>query len=189
MADVEDELFLLRQAADKAVAERAESERASAETAQRERRLKLESETAERAAERGAAEEEAPGEGGQGDVWGAQDVTSERGGAGDPVLVFQAQPLKQEPPPTTEQLGHPNAAKEKGEKKRREEAELEAKQREPHEGGRIWARHGTGSTPFSYRLKHQPIEMFTETSEDYHSIPPVLDYPVQALNPALQVCV
>ena len=32
----------------------------------------------------------------------------------------------------------------------------------------------------------QPVEVYSETSEDYASTPPVLDYPVQALNPSLQ---
>ena len=57
--------------------------------------------------------------------------------------------------PTSEELGNPSAAQERAAEKRRQEALLEAKLREPHEGGTIFERHGTGTTPYSHRLRHQ----------------------------------
>jgi len=56
---------------------------------------------------------------------------------------------------TTEMLGDPHGAQERSAARRREEAKLEDKLREPHEGGTILERHGTGTTPYSHRLKHE----------------------------------
>jgi len=75
--------------------------------------------------------------------------------AADAVLGFQATPLISRPPPDKEELGDPDKAQEKAAAKRRQEAELEAQQREPHQGGTIMARHGTGTTPYSHRLQHR----------------------------------
>ena len=99
------------------------------------------------------------------------------------VLGFQATPVPPKPPPSLEEMGNPFAAQQKSAERRRrgadsqklfsllwllvafdrafnfenvrQEQELEARQREPHEGNLITARDGTGTTPYSHRLRHQ----------------------------------
>ena len=50
----------------------------------------------------------------------------------------------------------------------------------------IFHRAGAGSTPESVRLK--PVEIdHRRDAVNYHNIPPVTDFPIQALNPSLQI--
>ena len=72
-----------------------------------------------------------------------------------PVLGFQASPPPARRKPTIEEMGHPYAAQEMAQTRRIKETELANRLLEPHPGGRIWARDGTGTTPFSHRMHHQ----------------------------------
>lgn len=73
------------------------------------------------------------------------------------VLGFDAKPQESvaQPGPTSEDLGDPEGAQKRAAERRRQEAMLEARLREPHEGGTIFERPGTGTTPYSHRLHHQ----------------------------------
>ena len=111
---------------------------------------------------------------------------------GNGVLGFpmpwevEPEPLDPGPHPTEEELGFPGAAQRESAARRAKEAALETQLRKPHPGGNIWDRWGTGTTPFSHRLHHQPIGMFTDTVEEYHQTPSIIDDPIQHLNPSLQ---
>mmetsp|Transcript_46871 Transcript_46871/g.146923 ORF Transcript_46871/g.146923 Transcript_46871/m.146923 type:complete len:372 (-) Transcript_46871:108-1223(-) len=50
----------------------------------------------------------------------------------------------------------------------------------------ILHRSGTGSTAYRERQTLKSVNAFVETVEDYYASPTIYDYPIQALNPALQ---
>ena len=109
------------------------------------------------AAEKAASEHRADGADGDPGAAGAGPGAggAEGGSAADLVLGFQATPLAPKPPPSQDELGNPSAAQDKAAARRRQEQALEARQREPHEGGLVTARDGLGTTPYSHRLRHQ----------------------------------
>ncbi len=51
----------------------------------------------------------------------------------------------------------------------------------------ILVRIGAGSTPESVRLQDSGSIDYRKDAAKYHDIPPVTDYQIQSLNPALQV--
>ena len=141
----------LRAAADRAVALKT-----AAEEREREEELlaaPVEGQSTEAAADAAAANEDEtkvaapPGTAGQVTVY-YTDLKV-------PVLGFQASPPPARRKPTIEEMGHPYAAQEMAQTRRIKETELANRLLEPHPGGRIWARDGTGTTPFSHRMHHQ----------------------------------